>query len=217
MLKKWLRKHNEASHSYRWDIVEAVIISTLFAASFVFGFFLRGVNADHDIALWKSLVFTPEPEICALCRNGSGISYHAPVLVDLSTGEVGELQVYDIDLQHRNEFAEEQSTGTFSLINVAGLTGYRDTGEHSSNVTLPENKEPVVSAHFCRDCRAALASTATEGYILADLYNPCEIATYAIEENTVYMIRDYTVFISSQDKSGNFSIHVTGSLSMKEG
>lgn len=217
MLKSWLREHDEVPHSYHRDIVKAIIIGTLLGASFIFGFYLRGFDADREKALWKSLVFTPEPEICALCENGRGASYHAPVLVNLSTGEVGELQVYDPDPRHRNELAEIQSTGTFSFISVAGLIGYRDTCEHSSNVTLPEEKEPIVPAYFCHDCRTILADTATEGYILADLYNPSKIATYAIEENTTYTIRDYSVSISSQDKSGKFSIHVTGLLFMKEG
>ena len=75
--------------------------------------FLRGIAAERSIA--NSLANSPEPEICALCGNGSGTSYHAPVLVNLSTGEIGELRVYNPDPHHRNEIAKEQSTGTFSL------------------------------------------------------------------------------------------------------
>ena len=80
-------KHREGPHKYRWDIVETIGISILFAAFFAFGVFLCGIAADRDAALWKSLVLTPEPETCALC--GNGIPYHAPVLVNLSTGEGG--------------------------------------------------------------------------------------------------------------------------------
>lgn len=217
MLKTWLREHDATSRSLCRDIIEAMMIGTLFAAFFIFGFFLRGVTADHDLALWKSLVIAPEPETCAICGNGSGIPYHAPVLVNLATGEAGELQVYDPDPLHRGELAAEQSTGTFSFISVAGLIGYRDTCEPGSNVTLPENREAIVPSHFCHDCRTILTGAATEGYILADLYNLNQITVYAIEDNTAYTIRDYAVSISSQDESGNLSVHVTGLLSMKEG
>lgn len=211
-MKNLLREHNEVSHSFWWDIVKGMIVGTLFVAFFIFGFYLRGFDADHDEALWKSLVFAPEPEVCALCENGRGLSYHAPVLVNLSTGEVGELRVYDPDPRYHNRLAEEQSTGTFSFIYVAGLTGYRDTCDHSSNVTLPKEREPIGPAYFCHNCRAILAGTATEGYILADLYNPGEIVTYAIEDSTTYTIRDYDVFISRRDKSDELSIRVVGLL-----
>lgn len=207
---------NSPSKSFWWDIVKAMIIGTLLGLSFIFGFYLRGYDADREKALWKSLVCTPEPEICVLCENGRCVSYHAPVLVNLSTGEVGELQVYDPDPRHRNELAEVQSTGTFSFISVAGLIGYRDTCDHSCNVTLPKERETITPAYFCHDCRTILADTATEGYILADLHKPGEIVTYAIEDNTTYTIRDYTVSISSEDKPDEFSIRVIGLLFKNE-
>lgn len=214
-MENQLKKYGEAFLKY--DIIETAVISILFVAFFALGFFLRGIGADRDAALWKSLLSTPEPEICALCGSGDGIPYHAPVLVNLSTGETGEMKIYDPDPRHRCELAEEQSTGTFSFLHVAGLIGCRDTCDHSCKVTLPENREAIVPSHFCYDCRTILTGVATEGYILADLYNLNQITVYAIEDNTAYTIRDYAVSISSQDESGKLSIHVTGLLSMKVG
>lgn len=126
----------ETAYKSYLKIPKPIGISISLAAFFALGVFLRGIIADRDITLWKSLVLTPEPEICALC--GSGIPYHAPVLVNLSTGEIGEMRVYDPDPRHRYELEEEQSTGTFSFLHIAGLTGYRDTCNHSCCVTLPE-------------------------------------------------------------------------------
>lgn len=212
MLKLQLRKHDKVFRSYLWSIIAAMAIGILLGASFALGFHLRGISAERDLVLWKSLIFAPEPEICALCGNGNGFSYHAPVLVNLSTGEVGELRVYDPDPLNRAELAEEQSTGTFSFLHVAGLTGYRDTSLHSSYVTLPQEKAPIVPSHFCFDCRTLLSGTATEGFILADLYNLGSIVTYGIEENKTYTVRDYAISISSQDKLDNLSIHIAGLL-----
>lgn len=154
-----------------------------------------------------------------MCGNRSGTSYHAPVVVNLSTGEIGELRVYDPDPHHRNEIAEEQSTGTFSLLNIAGLTGYRDTCDYSSHVTLPEEKEWMVidPSYFCRGCRTLLADTDTAGYILADLYDLDRIMIYAIENEAEYTIRDYTVSISTQDELKCLSIDVTGLLFQENG
>mgnify|MGYP001053180403 FL=1 len=215
MLKTRLKKCSIMTPKYHWSIVEAMVIIILLTAFFLFGVFLRGIVADREMASWKSFVLRPEPEICALC--GSGIPYHAPVLVNLSTGEAGEIRVYDPDPRHRYELAEEQSTGTFSLLHIAGAAGYRDTSNHTCYVTLPERESPIDPALFCRDCRALLADTATEGYILADLYNLRDMKVYAIKDNVKYTIRDYDISISTRTETGGLSINVTGLLFTSEG
>ena len=214
-MKAAIKEYGEKLYKYRRDIVETMGIGILLTASFLFGVFLRGIVADRDMALWKSFVLTPESEICALC--GSGIPYHAPVLLNLSTGEAGEIRVYDPDPRHRYELAEEQSTGTFSLLHIAGAAGYRDTSNHTCCVTLPEKESPIDPALFCRDCRALLADTATEGYILADLYNLRDMKVYAIKDNVKYTIRDYDISISTRTETGGLSINVTGLLFTSEG
>ena len=216
-MKTQLRKYDEAFRKYRQDMIETIVAGLLFAGVFASGVFLRGMAADRDVALWKSLALTPEPEICALCGNGKGMPCHAPVLVDLSTGETGELRVYDPDPLRRYEPAEEQPTGSFSLLCVAGLTGYRDTGEHICHVILPEKGEPIDPSHFCRSCRAVLAGTATKGHILADLYDPSGIAAYPITDGAEYTIRGYAVSLSSRKGSGGLSIQISGLLSMDGG
>lgn len=211
MIKQKLHKFYKS----RWNIVETMIISILLITFFAVGVFLRGAVAERDMAWWKSLVLMPEPEVCALCE--SGIPYQAPVLVNLSTGETGEMRVYDPDPQCRYELAEEQSTGTFSFLQVAGLTGCRDTCNHTSYVTLPENGAPISPVLFCRVCRVLLADAATEGYILADLYNLSDITAYAIKDGAEYTIRDYDISISTQKETGGLSINITGLLSVNEG
>lgn len=207
-MKEYGKKHHNCCH----EIAKTIGIGILLAVFFALGAFLRSIAAERDMALWKSLVLAPEPESCALC--GGGIPYHAPVLVDLSTGETGELRVYDPDPQCCYELAEEQSTGTFSFLAVAGLTGYRDTCDHTCRVTLPKTANSVDPALFCRSCRALLADTATEGYILADLYDVREIRAYAVKDGTKYTIRDYAV--STQEETGGLSINVTGLLFTRE-
>lgn len=213
-MKTTTKEYGENFHKDHWNIVKTIIISIALAAFFAFGMFLRDIAADRDMALWKSLVLTPEPEICALC--GGGTRYHAPVLVNLSTGETGEMRVYDPDPQRRYELAEEQSTGTFSLLHVAGLTGCRDTCKHTCCVTLPEKDAPMAPALFCRGCRALLAGTAAKGYVLADLYNLSDITAYAIKDGTKHTIRDYDISISTQKETGGLSVNVTGLLTAKE-
>lgn len=61
-----------------------------------------------DAAFWKVVATTPEPECCAICEDGNGNRYHAPVLVNLSTGVLRELEIYDRDPRRPWEVAEEQ-------------------------------------------------------------------------------------------------------------
>ncbi len=191
-------------------VVSGIIIGFVFLLACCIT--LHDIATDRNIA--NSLANSSEPEVCALCGNGSGMSYHAPVVVNLATGEVGELRVYDPDPHHRNEIAKEQSTGTFCFLSVAGLTGYRDTCDHTSHVTLPKEKEWMLidPSYFCHSCRTLLADTATTGYAVVDLYDLDNIMVYAIEKGAEYTIRDYSVSISTQNELKCLSINVTGLL-----
>lgn len=211
-MKTQLKKYGNIICGYRKHIIVIIGVTIVFAFFLACCIFLRDIAAGRNIA--NALANSPEPEICALCGNGNGVSYHAPVVVNLSTGESGELCVYDPDPCQRNELAEEQSTGTFSFLNVAGIMGYRDTCDHSSHVTLPEEGEWMLIdlSYFCRSCRTLLADKATAGYILVDLYDLDRITTYAIEDGAEYTIQDYTVSISTEDELNGLSIDVTGLL-----
>ena len=61
-----------------------------------------------DAVFWKVVATTPEPECCAICEDGNGNRYHAPVLVNLSTGVLRELGIYDRYPRRPWEVAEEQ-------------------------------------------------------------------------------------------------------------
>ena len=210
-------KYSKMLYENHKTSIAIISISIVFVLLFVCCMTLHGIAINRNIA--NALANAPEPEVCALCGSGSGISYHAPVVVNLSTGESGELRVYDPDPYRRNEIAEKQSTGTFSFLYVAGIMGYRDTCDHSSHVTLPKDREwtRIYPALFCHDCRALLADTATEGYVLADLYDLSDITTYSIKDGAKYTIRDYDISISAQEEPDGLSIHVTGLLTAKEG
>lgn len=67
-------------------------------------------------------------------------------------------------------------------------------------------------AHFCHDCRALLAETATEGYVLLDLYDLEDIRAFVIEDGAEYTIRDYTVSIYKDKENGGLFVEVTGHL-----
>lgn len=210
MLKTWPKKCGSVLYKYRRKKLWSIIFGTLLTVFFIFGVFVLGTCLDRTIAFWRSIETTPQPEVCALCGNGHGLRYHAPVLVDLSTGSVGELRVYDSDFRQKDGLAAVQSTGTFSFLHIAGLIGYRDTSNHTSHVTLTEELLPMDPAYFCRDCRTLLAGTSTKGYVLADLYDLDRITVYAVVEGAEYAIRDYTVSIFCDKDINSLSVDVTG-------
>lgn len=180
---------------------------------FIAGFLLRGIVDRKENQTWRSLVTEDAPVRCALCGNGDALQHHAPCLVNLSTGGVVELVVYDSDPQHTGEIAEHQRTGFAQLIGGAGVTGFRDASNHTCHaIVRTENMGTIDASLYCPYCRNLLASVATEGYILLDLYNLDNIIPYELKEGAEYIIRDYTVMISYNDEWDWYEIDVQGNI-----
>lgn len=184
----------------------------LLALSFLCGLWLRGIDAGREIAEWRTILLTPEPDLCALCGYGGGPRYHAPCLVNLSTGEVGEMRIYDPDPVRIWEVSEVQQSGTFSLLRCAGVTAVRDTDAHTCTAGLPRRADGLASEHFCRNCRARIAEVSRQGFILADLYDLTDIRTYALSGEAACSIRDYDVAVRCGQRAGFLSVEVTGRL-----
>ena len=169
------------------------------------------VNKEADF--WREAVTAKFPECCVVCENGEGRTYHAPVLVNLSTGEIGEMRIYDPDLP-RSDFniAPIQQTGTFSFARYAGLTGRKDTCSHTSTVEIPAELEPMRMEHFCRACRAILAQTAMEGFVLLDIFDLEDIKAYDVVEGAEYTTRDYAVKVFWNEEADGLTLEVLGQM-----
>ena len=169
--------------------------------------------AMSDAAFWKVVATTPEPECCSVCEEGNGNRYHAPVLVNLSTGTVRELEIYDRNPHRPWEVAEEQLWDDWVFTFIDGnATMSWSSEDHKNIANIGEKIGKIVPAFFCHDCRALLADTATEGYVLLDLYNLENIQAYAVEDGAEYTIRDYTVSVYKDKENGGLSVEVTGHL-----
>lgn len=185
------------------------MVLTLF---FLSGFWLRGIAAEQEIAAWQTIFLTPEPDLCALCGYGGGPRYHAPCLVNLSTGEVGEMRVYDPDPVRGWEVSGVQQTGTFSMLRCAGVTAARNTDAHTCTAELPRKADELIPAYFCRDCRGRIAEVSRRGFILADLYDLTDIQTYALSGEASYSVRGYDVSVSCGGGDGLLRVEITGGL-----
>lgn len=151
----------------------------------------------------------PEPERCSLC---AGLPRHALCVINLSTGEKLELDLYEPHPFLVGEIAEEQPGGYFSLIRNAGVEGYKVGAEYVV-VSVPVRSEKMDQQYFCNNCRDQLDSNAKSGYVLADLKEPDEPVVYPIDISTSFSVRCYGVSVQENTEKDKFEITITGNYS----
>ncbi len=95
-----------------------------------------------DAAFWKIVATTPEPECCSVCEEGNGNRYQAPVLVNLSTGTMRELEIYDRDPRRPWEVAEEQrwDDWVFTFIDENATMSW-SSEDHTNIAHIGENHD----------------------------------------------------------------------------
>ena len=174
---------------------------------------LKRISAISLIALllcaaWQRLM-PPSSEECSICRF---IKSHAPCLLNLSTGELGELALYEPHRTKVGELAEVQQGGTFSFFYAAGAKGTRTTNPWVLTIRVPMEGERIRKSHFCQKCRELLEGY-DYGYVLLDLYDKTKPTVYPILANTTYTLRCYTITAEPKYVKEEYEIMVTGTLS----
>ena len=154
------------------------------------------------LILARAILPAPEPERCAICDS---IPIHAPALVNLATGEVGELTVYDPHPFKVAELNPYQQGGTFSFIYAAGLNGYSDTANWETHITIPTNENEYEEKFFCKACRKLISGHTENGFLLLDLRNPESFAIISLTSDEVQAVRCYEI----QTKQGIAEIEIT--------
>ena len=197
------------------DILSWVVSMISYFVVFGFGFFLCYILARDEIIYLEGMVESAEPEICSLCRNGEGSKFHAPCIVNLSTGEVAELSVYDPHPTEPGEVSIELKKGFFSYYSAAGANIMCNQESEFCRVTLPREEEKITPAHFCFECRRIISDLDKEGYILADMYDPENVLTFKIWNGAKYEIRDYLVTVN-KTKNKCLEIEVHGLLEQED-
>ena len=157
-------------------------------------------------------VSASEPERCSVCDY---IPSHAPCLINLNTGEVGEIALYEPNHTLVGEIAEEQRGGYFRFMSVAGLQGYLDACVPEAHVTVPDGVGKYEEKYFCSTCRELLEAYAQCGFVLADLRDPETPAIYPVEVGTEFEVRCYKVSVI-EDAEGELDITVLGTIPTDE-
>lgn len=201
-MKTWLKQNKRR-----------LLAAALAVLTFIMGWCAGRITTNRRAyaALWEAIVTLPDPEHCALCGEIS--RHHALYLIDLSTGEMDRLTVYEAEPSCPWEVLpmDRQPTGTFNYQPCAGLMGIRDTCTHTCTITLPEEYELMNPAHFCHRCRELLAGAGLEGYVILDRYGQNYVRAYPIRKDSSQVIRDYRVTVE-RIKGGAWELCVAGLL-----
>lgn len=159
------------------------------------------------LVLVGAILPAPEPERCVICDS---IPMHAPALVNLATGEVGELAVYDPHPFKVAELNEYQQGGTFSFIYAAGLKGYSDTANWETHIAIPINENEYEEKYFCKACRELISGHTENGFLMLDLRAPKSFSILPLDPDEIQSVRCYEV--QAKQRLDEIEIIVHGTL-----
>lgn len=143
---------------------------------------------------------------CYICE---GLSYHAPCLIDLSTGHILELSVYDNDPITQGKLAKDQTTGHISFTMSGDMLAITDAG-NSAQISISTVPKDMNVDLFCDACQQAIHSLPNSGIVLADLYEREHIRYYILEDGSEYSFRDYMISIEQYNDNSKLQITVHG-------
>ncbi len=152
--------------------------------------------------------YKPEPDFCALCHPAP---YHAPCLVNITTGDITELAIYEAHAVKVGEVAPTQSGGYMRYSLSGGVSVHSSPDSQTANASIPIEPAKLNRAEFCFDCRKLLSSAKTK-YVLADMYDPNNITIYDIVDGSCCAMRDYEVSAVFSSDGTNAEITNTGHM-----
>ena len=151
------------------------------------------------LLFWKPLytvgafLLLPTPDTCSLCDQEPR---EVPCLLNRSTGDIGTLVGTTVP-------------GKFQFVGCLGAAGGWDSDTQTAQVTVPDGKDSLNLACFCRDCRFQIANSRGHPFVLLDLFDPKQPVTYPLEDNTVYTIRGWTVSVQANPSESSFMLAVS--------
>lgn len=193
---------------YWAEILTGIFVAFVCAISFGAGFILCLAHLQDDVQFYEAMLYTPEPRVCALCSNKTNANIHAPCIVNLATGEVAELAIFD---PHPTDDSAAEKKGYTSFYTGAGAVIQQDSDNEYCVASLPKEEEPMNHTHFCYNCRGRITELDRDGYVIADLYDPDNISVFEVCNGAEYGIRDYLVTVNRTD-GGGLQIWVHGLL-----
>ena len=150
----------------------------------------------------------PASKECVLCN---AFPRHAPCLVDLNSGKICELEIYQPHHTKVAELSDEQYGGYMSLVQFGDINGIL-LGADRVELEAPANATGIRDSLFCKDCRKLLKDSNCQGYILADLRTPATPSVWTIKDGISFSVRCYEIDITAADDSETLIVVMRGTL-----
>ena len=155
---------------------------------------------------------SPDSIECVLC---TAFPRHAPCLVDLNSGEILELNIYQPHHTKVAELSDEQYGGYMSLVQFGEISGIL-LGADRVELIAPTKTTGICESLFCESCRILLNDNKCQGYILADLRNPEDPSVWQIAEGISATVRCYEIDITASGDSRDLLIVMKGTLGVNQ-
>lgn len=150
----------------------------------------------------------PASKECVLCN---AFPRHAPCLVDLNSGKICELEIYQPHHTKVAELSDEQYGGYMSLVQFGDINGIL-LGADRVELEAPIKSTGIQDSLFCKDCRKLLKDSNCQGYILADLRTPATPSVWTIKNGISFSVRCYEIDITAADDSETLIVVMRGTL-----
>ena len=150
----------------------------------------------------------PKKEECSICEHPKA---HAPCILNLSTGEITELELFQPHFTKTGEISDQQTGGTFSFIQAAGLTGIKLTDPWYIEVDVPMEGTQKSINLFCVKC-CKLLNEYEKGFVLLDIYDVEHPVVYDLSDGAIYTIRCYQIAVSAKMENNEWLVRVDGRL-----
>ena len=150
----------------------------------------------------------PASKECVLCN---AFPRHAPCLVDLNSGKICELEIYQPHHTKVAELSDEQYGGYMSLVQFGDINGIL-LGADRVELEAPIKSTGIQDSLFCKDCRKLLKDSNCQGYILADLRTPATPSVWTIKDGISFSVRCYEIDITAADDSETLIVVMRGTL-----
>ena len=154
-----------------------------------------------SLAVWDNI---SAPEDCVMC----GFRYHAPCLLELSTGEMGEIRLYPPDSRKVAEIAPEKTNAALEFHYIGEVDLIIDTISQTARFELPKGISLMNRSLFCRPCREKLRAYAFDGYVIVDTYEKDDPKVYPITDGICLEMRCYQ--ITAENTDGDMQVKVVG-------
>ena len=142
----------------------------------------------------------PEPP-CALCEGG-GMWYHAPCVLDLSTGRLTELAIYAPHPSLVGEINPVQDWD-YHVLRYGNdpIVFTVDRDRQACTAYVPRMTKQAEEAPFCAACRALLSAACDSGFVLLDAHDSERLCAYPLQDGAKYSFRGYDIAVTSDERS----------------